>query len=196
MFNEFVIVVGLVSGAIEILVFVTGQPSFRHFKPLENDHGESVTGTFWVKRRFFLRNDTVFIRGRQGDVPLLPQLSRVNDYRIFVSPSRKRLIVVYGYKHESARFKRLIVANFDGSCSKKHDYRGGIIVDVRWHDDESYRVFLDNDPGTSPQGYPDVWHKVRPERIGKSAWDDGPIDGRNYRVWLSRENDVIDLRKF
>jgi hypothetical protein len=185
--------IGITSGVVTLLVFLTGRPSIFHFLPIRR-HTFGVP-TPYVRWKFIVKRNTLFLRHQSLEIAVLPHLHLVKGYRIFSSRNRSKFLIVYKYTFHK-RFEYLLVVNHDGSHRKQHHYPSGI-VDARWLDSDSYLIYLE--PASdydSMNQYPYFWNSLNSHPIISFAELERRIVEGNYVVKLSAENEIIAVSNY
>jgi hypothetical protein len=187
-------VIGIASGVVTLLVFLTGRPSVFHFLPIRY-HLKELLPSPYVRWKFIVKENTLFLRHKSLEVAVLPHLNGLKDYRIFSSTNNSKFLILYKYSFEK-RFVNLLVINSDGSNREEHRYPSGI-VDARWFSPDAYLIYLETASEYDHENkYPYFWTYFNPETLGLyTGWDRRIRDG-NYLVQLNAENEIIGISNY
>jgi hypothetical protein len=190
--------VGFASGVVTPLVFLTGRPSIIHFLPVSRTSLEKFLPSPATKWKFVVNGGTLYLRNGSQEIPVLPELPRVKDYRIRVSPTKSRYLVIYR-RDFNERYETLLVVNANGSGLETHKYPSGL-VDALWITESDYLVYLKPDYSRRAilgenAAYPMCWRHLKPESVGTLLWDLA-IESANYLVQLNAANEIVGVRRY
>ena len=93
-------IIGIVSGLVTLLVFLTGKPSILHFLPLQRHQLKELLPSPNVKWKFIVKQKTLFFRGEALEVAMLAHLNFLYDYRILSSSDNSKFLIAYGQNWE------------------------------------------------------------------------------------------------
>ncbi len=190
---------GIASGAVTLLVFATGRPSILHFLPIQGGAFHKFIPSPAARWKFLVKDSTLYLRAGSREIPVLPELESVEDYRIRVSPGRSRYLIICREKYSKV-FESLLVINADGTKLRSHRYPSGV-VDGLWIAQNEYLVFLrppritDERYSNTTSQYPYEWHRLDPKAVGEYSWDITIKQG-NYLVTVDEGNEIAAVSRY
>jgi hypothetical protein len=180
--------VGIASGVLTILVFLTGKPSIFHFLPIRRLQLKELFPSPYIRWRFISKDNALFLRYKSLEIAMLPDIGNMKDYRILGSSDNSKFLIIYKWIFED-NFTNIIITNFDGSNRKEHHYPSGII-NAQWFNQDTYLIFLDTVSKYDYENkYPSMWKHLDATSLGLYSWD-WRIKVGNYLIQLDAENEI------
>lgn len=135
---DFLGIIGLISGLISIIVFLTGKPSIYHFLPLKDITIISFIDPINIKWKFIVIDNQLYLRSNDIEIPLAINTKKYKDYKILQSKDNKKYVII------SKKNETLFILDSDGKNRKIHNFHN--FIDVKWVDSQSFIIALQGSP--------------------------------------------------